>query len=429
VKNIPLHIKIVTGIVAGIAWGFTSRHFNLSPEITTFYLKPAGTIFLNLLLMVAIPLVFVSLSLGVAKLGDIRKFSRMGARTLLVYLFSMTTAITIGLFLANTFAPGKTISPETRTKLESKLKESAYGKIEKAEEITTESQPLQPVIDIVPRNIISSASENSNMLQMVFVAMLTGIALLKINPLKAKPVIDVLEGLNEVLIKIIDFIMAFAPYGVFGLIAAFIVETRDPDLLLGVIWYAITVLGGLLLMVIFVYPFLLTFFSNFKVMDFYRRVRPAMLLAFSTSSSNATLPLAMSTSEKELGISPEVSGFVLPLGATVNMDGTSLYQAVAAVFIAQVFNMDLTFTDQLTILFTSLLASIGAAGIPGAGMVMLVIVLKSVGIPLEGIVLILAPDRILDMCRTVLNVVSDLVTATIVEKYEKKESLDNTHKS
>lgn len=379
-----------------------------------FYIKPAGTIFINLLLMIAMPLVLVSLISGIAQLGDISKFSDMGLKTAGLFLLTTCLAILLGLALSNIIKPGKRISAETRQKLEATLQEKAASEIQRAEDIESGKQPLQPLIDIVPKNIVGAASENTNMLQIVFFALLIGISLLKIPAAKAQPVIAFFEGLNETIIKLIDMIMVLAPFGVFGLISSLVIETRDADLLLGVLWYSLAVIAGLAIMLFVVYPLLMQLFGKFSYWQFFKGLRPAMLLAFSTSSSSATLPVTMQVVEKNLGIPEKISGFVLPMGATINMDGTSLYQCIAAVFIAQIFNIDLSITDQFTILLTALLASLGSAGVPGAGMVMLVIVLKSVGIPLEGIALILAPDRLLDMCRTLVNVASDAAVAVIV---------------
>ncbi len=378
------------------------------------YIKPAGTIFINLLLMIAMPLVLVSLISGIAQLGDISKFSDMGLKTAGLFLLTTCLAILLGLALSNIIKPGKRISAETRQKLEATLQEKAASEIQRAENIESGKQPLQPLIDIVPKNIVGAASENTNMLQIVFFALLIGIALLKIPAAKAQPVIAFFEGLNETIIKLIDMIMVLAPFGVFGLISSLVIETRDADLLLGVLWYSLAVIAGLAIMLFVVYPLLMQLFGKFSYWKFFKGLRPAMLLAFSTSSSSATLPVTMQVVEKNLGIPEKISGFVLPMGATINMDGTSLYQCIAAVFIAQIFNIDLSIADQFTILLTALLASLGSAGVPGAGMVMLVIVLKSVGIPLEGIALILAPDRLLDMCRTLVNVASDAAVAVIV---------------
>lgn len=368
--------------------------------------------------MIALPLVFVSLVVGIAQLGDVSKFSRLGGKTIGIYLITTCLAISLGLLVANIVQPGKRISPETRASLETQLKDQAADKVKQASETKEGQQPLQPLIDIVPKNIIGAAGSNTNMLQVVFFALLLGIALLKIPSEKSKPVIVFFDGLNEAIVKLIDMIMLIAPFGVFGLISALVVETKDLDLLLGVLWYALAVFGGLAIMIFLVYPLAVYFITGIPVKKFFKAIEPAMLLAFSTSSSSATLPVTIRCAEKNLRLSEDVAGFVLPMGATVNMDGTSLYQGVAAIFIAQVFNLELTLTDQLTIIFTALLASIGSAGVPGAGMVMLVIVLKSVGIPLEGIALILAPDRLLDMCRTVANVTSDASVATIVASTE-----------
>lgn len=413
-NNLPLHTKIILGIVAGILFGLGAKFLGIDPNIIILYIKPFGTIFINLLLMVALPLVLVSLVSGIAQLGDINKFSRMGAKTIGIYLFTTFVAISLGLVIANVMAPGKMISAETRQSMEQKLHDTANTKVQQSEAITADKQPLQPLIDIVPKNIISAASENTRMLQIVFFAMLLGIALIQIPKEKAAPVIAFFDGLNEAIVKLIDMIMLIAPFGVFSLISALIAETSDPDLLIGVLWYTLAVLIGLMVLVFIFYPILLKLYTGISYRHFFEAMRPALLLAFSTSSSSATLPVTIRCAEKNLGISEEVTGFVLPLGATVNMDGTSLYQGIAAIFIAQVFNMDLSISQQLTILITALLASIGTAGVPGAGMVMLVIVLKSVGIPVEGIALILAPDRILDMCRTLVNVTSDATVAAIV---------------
>jgi len=368
--------------------------------------------------MVAVPLVLVSLISGIAQLGDINKFSRMGTKTIGLYLFTTIVAISLGLIIANIVSPGKMISAETRKIMEQKMHNTAKTKFQQSISHSTNSQPLQPLIDIVPRNALAAAAENTSMLQIVFFAMLFGIALIKIPKEKSAPVIAFFDGLNEAIVKIIDIIMLLAPFGVFSLISALIAETADPDLLIGVLWYSATVLIGLMILVFIFYPILLKITTGIPYKYFFNAMRPALLLAFSTSSSNATLPVTIRCAEKNLGISEEVTGFVLPLGATVNMDGTSLYQGVAAIFIAQVFNIELSLFEQMTILFTALLASIGTAGVPGAGIVMLVIVLKSVGIPIEGIALILAPDRILDMCRTLVNVTSDATVAAIVASKE-----------
>ena len=292
-----------------------------------------------------------------------------------------------------------------------------------AESLKNQS-PLQPVVDMVPENIFAAASNNGSMLQVVFFALLVGIALLQIPAKKGTPVIAFFDGLNDVIIKIVGFIMLLAPYGVFALMASLIVEItgEDPDsalsLLLALLKYSLVVLFGLALMVLLVYPLILKVFTKINYLDFFRALRPAQLLAFSTSSSSATLPVTMKQVEEELGVSEEVSSFVLPLGATINMDGTCLYQGVAAVFIAQALGLDLSISQQLMIVLTATLASIGSAGVPGAGLIMLIIVLESIDVPAAGLALILAPDRILDMFRTVVNVTGDAMVCSVVAASE-----------
>ena len=294
----------------------------------------------------------------------------------------------------------------------------AMSKAKTAEEVK-EAGPLQFLVDIVPENFISAASMNENMLQVIFFSILFGIALVMIPGKSGQVVKDFFGGVNDVIIKMVDIIMEFAPYGVLALLSGLIVEFENPaEMFRALGMYSLTVVIGLLIMIFFVYPLLLRFFTKMNYRRFFEGILPAQMLAFSTSSSAATLPVTMDCAQKNLGISKEVSSFVLPLGATVNMDGTSLYQAVAAVFIAQAFGMDLTIADQLNIVLTATLASIGAAAVPGAGMVMLVIVLVAIGIAPEGIALIFAVDRILDMCRTVVNVTSDLTVATIIADKE-----------
>ncbi|MCK5101855.1 MAG: dicarboxylate/amino acid:cation symporter, partial [Cyclobacteriaceae bacterium] len=284
--------------------------------------------------------------------------------------------------------------------------------------------PLQPLINIIPDNLVNSASMNSNMLQIVFFAIIFGIALLQIKSEKKNIVIGFFEGLNDVIIKIIHYIMMIAPYGVFALISTLIVEIagNDPskalEILSALILYALTVVIGLVIMILIVYPTILKLFTKVKYKDFFKGIRDAQLLGFSTSSSSATLPVTMESVEKNLNVSEEVSSFVLPLGATINMDGTSLYQSVAAVFIAHAMGLELTLTSQLAIVLTAVLASIGSAGVPGAGMVMLVIVLEAAGIPAAGLALIVAPDRPLDMLRTIVNITGDATVALTVASTE-----------
>jgi Na+/H+-dicarboxylate symporter len=277
---------------------------------------------------------------------------------------------------------------------------------------------------MVPENVFQAAAANESMLQIVFFAIIAGIALIRIPKAKAAPVVAFFDGLNDVIIEIVGFIMIIAPYGVFALMASLIVDITgdNPDsaveLLLALLKYSLVVLGGLFLMILLFYPMILKIFTKVKYLDFFKAIRPAQLLAFTTSSSSATLPVTMRQVEKEIGVSEEISSFVLPLGATINMDGTSLYQGVAAVFIAQALGFDLSISQQLMIVLTATLASIGTAGVPGAGIIMLIIVLESIGVPSAGIALILAPDRILDMFRTIVNVTGDAMVCTVVASTE-----------
>lgn len=422
-KKIPLHTQIITGLVLGLIFGLIVIKTNISPDFTIDYIKPIGTIFINALKMIAVPLVLASLIVGVSNLGDISKLSRIGGKTIITYMLTTVLAISVGLLAVNMFQPGKNLPAETRENLMA-LYDDAAGTTVSQAEILQQQSPLQPVVDIVPENVFLAASQNSSMLQIVFFAVLAGIALLQIPQAKASPVIAFFDGLNDVIIQIVGYIMLIAPYGVFALMASLIVEIAgdNPDnaatLLLALLKYSLVVLGSLFFVMLVVYPSILKLFTKIKYTDFFSAIRPAQLLAFTTSSSSATLPVTMKQVEEELGVSEEVSSFVLPLGATINMDGTSLYQGVAAVFIAQALGLDLTLAQQLTIVLTATLASIGSAGVPGAGLIMLIIVLESISVPAAGIALIIAPDRILDMFRTVINVTGDATVCAVVASTE-----------
>jgi len=422
-KKIPLHTQIIIGLVLGLICGLVVIKTDISPDFTIHYIKPIGTIFINSLKMIAVPLVLASLIVGVANLGDISKLSRIGGKTLGFYIVTSVIAVTIGLLAVNIFKPGESIPDATKNRLMSLYDNQAGSSVSEAETIKDQG-PLQPLVDIVPENIFSAASDNGAMLQVVFFAMIVGIALIQIPKAKASPVISFFDGINDVIITIVGYIMMVAPYGVFALMASLLVEIAgsDPDsaveLLLALLKYSLVVLGGLFVITYIVYPTILKMFTKIKYLDFFKAIRPAQLLAFSTSSSSATLPVTMKQVEEELGVSEEVSSFVLPLGATVNMDGTTLYQTVAAVFIAQALDMDLTISQQLTIVLTATLAAIGSAGVPGAGLIMLIIVLESINVPAAGIALIMAPDRILDMFRTVVNITGDAVVCTAVASTE-----------
>lgn len=422
--SIPLYLQISAGLLLGLVWGLSSAYFQWDPSFTVNYIKPVGTIFINLLKMIAVPLVLASLILGVASLSDIRKLSRIGGKTITIYLVTTITAISTGLLLVNLIQPGNRLPEATRQGLMDLYSDQTQSRLSTAASLQEQSV-LQPLIEMVPDNIAMALADNTRMLQVVVFAVLLGIALIQIPASKKEPVIAFFDGLNEAILKIVEFIMLMAPYGVFALIASLIAETAGDnignalDLLTGLLWYSGTVLAGLALMVLIVYPLLLKAFTRISAGSFFRAIRPVQLLAFSTSSSNATLPLTMQRCEKELGVPEEICSFVLPLGATVNMDGTSLYQGVAAVFIAQALGIDLSLSDQLMILLTATLASIGSAGVPGAGLVMLIIVLESIGVPPAGIALIMAVDRILDMFRTVVNVTGDAAVAAVIAASEK----------
>lgn len=417
-----LHWQIIIGMVLGLIWGLFSSVSGLN-EFTSDYVRPFGTIFITMLKLIAVPLVLASLVVGISSLNDMTKLSRMGGKTVGVYMVTTVFAITIGLTVVNVVQPGYSLPEDTQVSLMESYSENVEVRGEAAE-LVTERNLLDFLVDVVPENFVNAASDNSNMLQIVFVAILLGIGIISIPIQKGAVLIDFFDSLNEVIIKIVDFIMKTAPYGVFALMAVVIVDLAGDDLgqalnlLWALGWYSFAVLLGLILHVLLVYSILFKIFSNMKLKDFFKAIQPAILLGFSTSSSVATLPVTMERVEKNLGVGEEVSSFVLPVGATINMDGTSLYQAVAAVFIAQAVGIDLTIAQQLTIVLTATLASIGAAGVPGAGIIMLVIVLQAIEVPIEGIALILGVDRILDMCRTAVNVTGDAAVSVAVAHTE-----------
>ena len=419
-----LHWKILIGMLLGVIFGFLMLQIEWGPAFIAAWIKPLGTIFVKLLKLIAVPLILASLIKGISDLKDISKFASIGLKTIIVYVLTTVVAISIGLTLVNIFNPGDGVSDTTISKLTATYANntSLQGKIAEAGR-QQDSGPLDFVVDMVPENAFSALSNNKLMLQVIFLSIFLAISLLIIGEKRAKPLKDVFDSLNDVVLKMVDLIMLIAPCAVFALLANVVVSSGDTELLYALLFYASVVLGGLLLMVCF-YLLVLAFVVKKNPFWFVKQISPAQLLAFSTSSSAATLPVTMERVEEHLGVDKEVSSFVLPVGATINMDGTSLYQAVAAVFIAQALNFDLTFADQLMIVLTALLASIGSAAVPGAGMVMLVIVLESVGFPSDklaiGLALIFAVDRPLDMCRTVINVTGDATVSTLIAKLEGK---------
>lgn len=413
-RKLELHWKILIGMFLGVLFAFIMVNFSWGPDFVSDFIKPFGTIFINSLKLIAVPLILASLIKGISDLKDISKLSKMGGRTIGIYILTTVIAVTIGLGIVNIIEPGNSISEATRLELVENYSGDANEKIMAAAK-QQESGPLQALVDLVPSNIFKAASDNGNMLQVIFFAIFFGIGLILIPEKQAKPVKDFFDGFNEVILKLIDLIMLAAPYGVFALLAALVVEAPSADLFKALGWYALCVLIGLAIMIGF-YILVVYIFTKRSPSFFVKGISPAQLLAFSTSSSAATLPVTMERVEEHLGVEEEVTSFVLPIGATVNMDGSSLYQAVAAVFIAQAFGMDLDFYTQLGIIVTATLASIGSAAVPGAGMVMLVIVLAQAGIPEAGLALIFAVDRPLDMCRTVVNVTGDAAVSMLVAK-------------
>ena len=415
-KKLGLHWQILIGMVLGILFGFFAAEMNWN-QFVIDWIKPFGTVFINLLKMIAVPLIIVSLITGIAELKDISKISKMGGKTIGFYLLTTVVAVTVGLTLANIIQPGTFIDEVSRDQLMSQYASDAGGKILEAES-QKEQGPLQPLVDIVPDNFFKSLTDNGKMLQVIFFTILVGIGLILIPEEKARPVTSFFSGLNEVILKIIDIIMLIAPIGVFALLAAILVEIPSFSVLQALLVYALTVLAGLAVLILIFYSLLVSLITKHSYLDFLKAIAPAQLVAFSTSSSAATLPVTMERVTEHLGVDEEVASFVLPLGATINMDGTSLYQAVAAIFIAQAFGMQLDLATQVMIVLTATLASIGSAAVPSAGMVMLVIVLGQAGIPEAGLALIFAIDRPLDMCRTVVNVTSDAMVSTLIAKSE-----------
>jgi len=411
-SRLQLHTKILIGLLVGVIFGVIANQWGFS-DIVFNYIKPIGSAFIRLISMVVVPLVFASLLVGTASLNDIRKLGRIGIKTVAYYLCTTIIAISIGLLLANTLKPGAGLSEETRTELiqsHSKEAEALIGTDSKKPTIT------DILLNIIPTNPVKAFVEGK-MLQIIFLALMTGICLSLVPSERSQPVINFFEGINEVMIKLVHIIMKLAPYGVFALISA-IVARFGLGILFVLLKYSLVVVVGLILHVTIVYSSAIKLFSKQRIGTFFRGIRPAQLIAFSSASSSATLPVTMECTEKNLGVPGQVVSFALPLGATINMDGTALYQGVSAVFIAQVYGMGLTVPQQLTIVLTAVLASIGTAGTPMAGVITLAIVLKSIGVPLEGIALIMGVERILDMCRSVVNVTGDASCAVVVASSE-----------
>ena len=417
-KKLELHWRILIGMGAGVLFGFLMSYLSWGKDFVLDWIAPFGTIFIRLLRLIAIPLILVSLVKGVSDLKDISTFKSIGVRTISVFILTTCMAIVVGLLLVNTFKPGEGLPPETIDELTKTYTSDAgiTSSIYIAEH-QDDSGPLDFLVEMVPDNIFSAMSNNSLMLQVIFFSILFGISMLLIDPKKVKPLSKLFDALNDVILKMVNIIMLIAPIAVFALLSQIIVSSEDMQILQKLLNYGFTVLIGLLIMIC-LYLIILFVFTGRKPGWFLKGIAPAQLLGFSTSSSAAALPVTIERATKHLGVDNEVASFVLPVGATINMDGTSLYQAVAAVFIAQALHIPLDLSDQLIIVLTALLASIGSAAVPGAGMIMLVIVLESIGIPADkmaiGLALIFAIDRPLDMCRTVVNITGDSMVSVLI---------------
>ena len=419
-NRLPLYLKILIGMVLGILLGIVSLQAGFADGITN-WVKPFGEIFMRLLKLIAIPLVLISLVKGVGNLSDIATLSRIGLKTIGIYVCTTVLAILVGLMLVGVIGPGRMVSPESAAAMQANYRTTVAEQSSQAEAMA-ETPPLQFLVDIFPDNMVGALGNNARMLQVIVVAILIGVATLLVGKEKAAPFLNLINSLDHIVLKLIDIIMQYAPIGVLALMAGMVADTAGNMELLGALGlYVLTVVLGLLLMIFLFYPLLLHFFSKTPVRKFLTTMPPVQLLAFTTSSSAATLPLNMETVEQKLGISQRVTSFVLPMGMTINMDGTSLYQAVAAVFIAQVMGIELTAVQILTIIITTTLSSIGTPGVPGGAIVILIMVLSSVGLPAEGLALILGLDRPLDMLRTVVNVTGDATVASIVDAHTKSE--------
>ncbi len=417
IKTLPLWAKIFIGMGLGILWGLISVWVGWE-TFTINWIKPWGTVFLKLLKLIAVPLIFVSLVKGISSLTDITKLSRIGYKTIVIYIITTVFATAVGLTLVNVMKPGGVFPAEKQDQYREKFSGQIELRQESAREIEKQS-PLHFIEDMIPENIFLAAGDNTKMLQIIFFAILFSVALVLMPGRKTQVVKDFFDGLNDVILKIVDLIMRFAPVGVLALMAALVVDySGDADIFTALGMYMITVTLGLFLLILGLYPLLIRIFTRIRIPVFLKGILPAQLVAFTTSSSAATLPVTLKQVTNELKVSKPIANFVLPVGVTINMDGTSCYQAIAAVFIAQVFGIDLTVTQQLTIVLTATLASIGSPGIPSGSIVMLIIVLNSVGLPVEGLALILGVDRPLDMLRTVVNITGDSTVSSIVAKTE-----------
>ena len=461
-KKLPIHVKIVIGLVLGIGWAFLSSFMGWN-EFTIRWIDPFGMIFIRLLKFIAVPLVLFSIIGGVSGLKDVSKLGRLGWKTLLAYMTTTLLAVGIGLTLVNIVKPGTHIDDEQRIKnrlsYEVWLQENDIGatqdglnflsdpkyvaylsEAQAAEQVTSpkldlekkmktvavqkESSPLKFIVEMVPDNIFASLSGNGLMLQVIFFAIFFGITLVLIPEEASAPIINLVNGMNSIFLKMVDLVMKAAPFFVFCLLAGVVAKMADSpqevfEIFIGLGSYSLTLFSGLFLLTFVVYPLIVkSLVSKMSFKDFFKNISPAQFLAFSTSSSAATLPVTMECVEENVGVPKSISSFVLPIGATVNMDGTSMFEGVAVVFLAQLHFIDLTIAQQLTIVFTAAAASIGSAAVPSAGLIMMIMVLQSVGLNPAWVAIIFPVDRILDMCRTVVNVTGDMVVSTLIAKSE-----------
>ncbi|OAV71894.1 Glutamate-aspartate carrier protein [Bacteroidales bacterium Barb4] len=413
--SVPLYMRILLGMVVGIIIGAVALAVG-GEWFVQDWVTPWGGLFIRLLQLIAIPLVFVTLIIGIVGLKDVSKFSRLGGKTLLYYLCFITVSASFGVGLGLTVKPGALVNPEAVVEMQEAYRSVISDRATVAEQ-TKRQGPLNFLSDIVPNNIVTAAGNNSNMLQVIFFAVFFAVAALLIPPEKAKPVNALFEGLNDIILKMVDFIIRFAPVGVTALMAGLVTDFKGDLSMFGALGlYALTVIVAMLIIMYLFYPLMIRIFSQHTVRDFTRAMYPVQLFAFTTSSSAATLPVTMKAVENDLGVSKETASFVLPVGVTVNMDGTACYQAIAILFIAQVLGIDLTLSQILTVLFMTVLSSIGTPGIPGGTYVILAMVLISVGIPAEGLALIIGIDRPLDMLRTAVNVTGDATVACMIDK-------------
>ncbi len=414
-KRIPLYIQILIGMIVGIAIGFIGVYTG-NGEILKDWIQPWGQLFIRLLQLIAIPLVFISLVKGVTGLKDISRFSRLGGRTILIYLITTLVAVSLGLSMGLLVKPGNLVDRQQMSHLQEDYQEVVAQRQEQLAE-TQSKGPLNFLNDFIPNNIISAAGDNSRILQVIFFAIFFGLATLSLPPEKTLIVVQFFDSLNDIILRMVDYIILIAPIGVAALMAGLIADFGgDASIFSALGAYAATVMVALLLLMFLFYPLLIKLFTRIPVRKFIRSMYPVQLFGFTTSSSAATLPINLETTERELGVSPEVSSFVLPIGVTINMDGTSCYQTIAILFIAQVLGVDLSFADLMVIIGMTVVSSIGTPGIPGGSFVILTMVLGAVGIPAEGLALILGIDRPLDMLRTSVNVTGDATVAAMIDQ-------------